>query len=45
MLPPLLTLFTLSSRNEMRRFITLVDALYEGHVSLVLLAEAQVLHD
>ena len=32
---------TLASRNEMRRFITLVDALYEGHVSLVLLAEAQ----
>ena len=26
----------------MRRFITLVDALYEGHVTLVLLAQAQV---
>jgi len=30
---------TLSNRNELRRFITLVDALYEGAVTLVVLAD------
>jgi hypothetical protein len=31
---------TLANRNEMRRFINLIDALYEGRVRLVVLADA-----